>query len=301
MSYSGDANYGASQGGFGLNVLYPTTTIVSAAPQRVQYPNSVTLTAIVDTTNTSLAPRGDVTFAGVTEGPIAGTVTYALITDGSGNSALQAELTYSPSFSETVSASFGGDFNYATSTSAGLVVTVNGGPAPGIAFPQTPSPISISSPGLSGITAVQVTSVAGFSGTVNFTCAVPSTMKEASCSFSPPHTPINSQTAGNTTLGVDTVGPHSAVLPHTPGWLIPGGGFVFAAVLLGNFPLRRRKLWMYAVMSLIFAFILSIVGCGSSSNGGTTDAGTPAGTYTVVVTGTSGPVVQTANVTVNVQ
>ena len=299
-SYSGDANYSATQGGFGLNVLYPTTTALSATPLPVQYPNSVTLTAIVDTTNSNLVPQDSVAFAGVIGGPIPGTITYTPITDGSGNSALQAALTYSPSYSDTVSASFGGDFNYNTSTSTGLLVTVNGGPAPSISFPQFASPINISTPGLTGSTGLQATSVAGFSGTVNFTCAVPTSMKETTCLLIPGSVPVNPQTPGNSTLTVTTTSPHSSALSPTPGGWIPGSGLFLAAVLLGSFP-RRRKFWMGIGTTVLFALLLIIVGCGGGSSGGTTDPGTPTGTYTVVVTGTSGAVVQTTNVTVNVQ
>jgi hypothetical protein len=68
----------------------------------------------------------------------------------------------------------------------------------------------------------------------------------------------------------------------------------------GRFP-RRRRLWIGVVTTILFPLLLSIVGCGGGRSGGTNDPGTPTGTYTVVVTGPSGAVVQTTNVTVNVQ
>jgi hypothetical protein len=61
------------------------------------------------------------------------------------------------------------------------------------------------------------------------------------------------------------------------------------------------------MLGLLFCVSLAVgVGCGGSSSsgsggGGQTDPGTPVGSYTIVVTGTTGNLTQTANVTVSVQ
>ena len=91
------------------------------------------------------------------------------------------------------------------------------------------------------------------------------------------------------------------------GWWTGSGGALFAGFFMIGLPSRRRR-WM-AIVGLLFSVCLAVgVGCGggSSSSGGggaQTDPGTPANTYTVVVTGTSaaGGITTTANVAVTVQ
>jgi subtilase family serine protease len=306
-AYSGDSNYSASQATFGEFVLYPTTTTMSANPQTVQYPNSVTLTALVDTTNANATPipSGTVSFSGAVTGPISGTVNYSNITDANGNQELQATLTYSPTYSDTVTAAYNGDFNYNATTSAGVTVTVDGGPVPSFSLPKNGGSIDIPTPGLPANTTLQVTSTGGFSGNVNFTCAVPAAMKEATCALLPASVAVNNSQAGDTTLSINTTGPHTSSLPGSPGGMFSGGSLLFAAIVIGGIRPRRRRVCIRLGVLAVVALTLAFAGCGGgsgSSGGGTTDSGTPAGTYTVVVTATSGSLpAQTANVTVIVQ
>lgn len=103
----------------------------------------------------------------------------------------------------------------------------------------------------------------------------------------------------------------SAVHPPFKGmlWYAPvSGGGVLACVLMFIMPRRRRWGAFLAVMLSVAA--LSSIGCGSSSSSGgintgtggtTTLVNTPAGTYVVTVTATSGSVVHSTNVTLTVQ
>jgi subtilase family serine protease len=305
-AYSGDSNYGPSQLTFGQYVLFGTSTALSANPPTVQYPNSVTLTALVDSRNASTTPlpTGTVTFNGTYAGQIPGSVAYTNLTDGSGNQELQATLTYSPTYSDTVTATYSGDFNYNGTSSTGISITVNGGPTPTFSLPQNGGSLSISSPGLSGNTTLQVTSVGGFSGNVSFTCAVPGAMKEATCTLVPMSVAVSNSNAGSTTLSVTTTGPHSSSIPRTPGWMLRGGSLMFAAIVMAGLRPGRRRSWIHLGLMVVLALTLGIVGCGggSGSSGGTSDSGTPAGNYTVVVTAKSGSLpAQTSNVTVNLQ
>ena len=54
---------------------------------------------------------------------------------------------------------------------------------------------------------------------------------------------------------------------------------------------------------MLLVFFAAGVGCGgsSSSNGNTQTGGTPAGNYTIIVTGTSGTQTHTASVVLTVQ
>jgi len=89
------------------------------------------------------------------------------------------------------------------------------------------------------------------------------------------------------------------------GWFTASGGALFAGFFMIGLPSRRRR-WT-AIVGLLFCVGLAVgVGCGGGSSGGggtQTDPGTPANTYTVVVTGTSGAggITTTANVMVTVQ
>ncbi|HUY15362.1 MAG TPA: hypothetical protein VMX16_17300 [Terriglobia bacterium] len=72
-------------------------------------------------------------------------------------------------------------------------------------------------------------------------------------------------------------------------------------------PARRRKgcelgLAVNALLaSVILAGLLASCGGGSSGGGGITPPGTPAGSYTITVTGTAGSLVHNTNLTLTVQ
>jgi hypothetical protein len=157
-------------------------------------------------------------------------------------------------------------------------------------FPTSPSPITISAPGGSGTTTLNITSDPGFTGTINFSCAgLPA---KSSCSFSPP-------AAGVVTITVSTTAPVVSMLKGAPGlnlWAT-GGGIALAGVFLGGIAGKRRR-WSMLLGLLVVAFLLTVVGCGSSHS---TIPGTPPGTFTVTVTGTSGPLTHSTTFTLNVQ
>lgn len=298
-TYNGDANYATSTSTpNSLSSLYNTTATLTANPQTVQYPGNVTVTALVHTPTKTPAPTGTVTFSG-SQGQISGPVTYTPVTDGSGNAALQASVTYSPSYTETVSMNYSGDTNFGSSGAIPVTVTVSGGPAP--TFSLSPGPLNlVVSRGIAASGPVNITSLGGFSGTVAMSCAVPAAMTEASCAITTPVT----VTAGVTTasLTITAAAPHivSGSL-RLPAWINQGMGLMFAAVLIGG--VRRKKFPLAILLIVLLALALTSVGCGGGSGGGggQTDPGTPMGTYAVVVTGTSGSTTQTTNVTVVVQ
>ena len=139
----------------------------------------------------------------------------------------------------------------------------------------------------------------GFSGTVNLTCAVTTSMTNVNdtptCSLNPTSVTINGTTAQTSTLTINTTAASSAE-NRMRGLLWPRvGRITLACVFLLEIP-RRRRNWLAALALFAFVASIGVMGCGggggnSVGGGGSGDGGntgTTPGTYTVTVTGNSG-------------
>jgi hypothetical protein len=170
-------------------------------------------------------------------------------------------------------------------------------------LPATAPTVTITR-GQSGTASISVSSAyGGFAGTVSFTCSVPSTMSEASCSASSVQVPASS--AANSTLTVTTAGPHQVASIAKPGWMASSFGVMFAGIVLLGVPQTRRRRSGLLTLLLLLVLCFAVVSCGGggggSTGGGRTDPGTPAGTYSLNLTATSGTASHTMNVSVTVQ
>jgi hypothetical protein len=270
---------------------------LSANPSTIQTGGSLTLTAVVNTqSNSAVPPSGTVQFLnGAT--PIGGTVTYVgtpYNTTTGAFASLQATLTTTlPIANGIITAQFGSDPNYASSSAAA---------PPDFSFTPNLAAFNISSPGQSGTTTLTVGPISGFTGTVNFTCAVPGTMREATCSLSPTSLPPGLTTV----LTVNTTASHTAGGVIGPnGWMMLGGGTLLGCLLFLIIPARQRRLKLAFGLACVLLLTIGTFGCGGGSSGGgggpTTDPGTAVGTYSVSVTATSGAISHTTNVSVTVQ
>ena len=149
-----------------------------------------------------------------------------------------------------------------------------------------------------------VTSMSGFTGTVLFTCSVPASMSEASCSATSAQ--ISASSGASSTLTVTTTGSHHVALRTRPGrWMASGIGAVFVGFILLGTPRVRRRAGLLVLFTLLLLSI-GMTSCGgngggSGTGGGHTDPGTPAGTYSLTLTATSGTASHTMNVPVTVQ
>jgi len=158
--------------------------------------------------------------------------------------------------------------------------------------------VGIAAPGGSGSSTITVEAHNGYSGTITFTCTAPSSAK-VSCSVTgSPLTLNNGTPTGTVALSITTAA--AGLKPsNAPLWL-GGSGAVFAGVLVLAIPAKRKGLAV-AFTLITIALVLSAVGCGGSSSSGGGGNGTPAGTYTVSVTGTDGTTSHTTEVAVAVQ
>jgi hypothetical protein len=143
----------------------------------------------------------------------------------------------------------------------------------------------------------------GFTGTVNFTCAITPTVTPAPTCSVPSSVQITG--SGTQTVAVQV----GTTAPVTTGFVPPASfptgpmPLIWTLTLLASGWLltrnRKRRLVLTApVMVLALAFS---VGCGGSGSSSHTTPGTPAGTYTATVTATSGSVSQNMALTVVVQ
>jgi hypothetical protein len=181
--------------------------------------------------------------------------------------------------------------NVGSGSVSGMAVMLNT-TAPGFALTATALSPATVTVGSSATSTVNVTSIFGFKGTVTLSCAVTPTATSApTCSLSNSSVQISSAGVQTVTVTVGTTAPASAgpalhvKFPAGPTLL------VYMLMLLGSTSLwmrsrKRRPVLAAPIVVLAFAFA---VGCGGSSSSSThTTSGTPAGTYKVTVTATSG-------------
>ncbi len=158
------------------------------------------------------------------------------------------------------------------------------------------------SPGVSATATITVTSTFGFNSAVALACTVsPSVTNGPTCSFSNPGNSVTPPANGSATatLNVATTAASARLDYHSSGvlyaMLLPVG-LAFLGTGMGSTPSHRKKLFGWLMLGLLLAAILLMPGCSSSSkSGGGSGGGTPANTYTITVTGTSGSTVVTGS------
>jgi sugar lactone lactonase YvrE len=217
-----------------------------------------------------------VTFTPTAAGTRTGTVT---ITDNAGNSP------------QTVSLSGGGEAVSLSTTSTGITIPAVGG---------------------SGTATIQLSSLNGFTGTVNLTCAVTylgqgTPTSPPSCSLSPAQAQVTGSSPVSSTLTIATTSA-SASLVHERE--LNGAKWALTAMFFFGLLQRRRHrnglLLSLCLLALCPVVGVGVIGCsgssGSSSTGTTTTGdGTTTGNYQVVVTATSGTVTASTTIPINVQ
>ena len=300
-AYSGDTNYGNSSGAVSETVnLIGTTTVASSSSNTIQQGTNVTFTATVTPAQVGgPAMTGNVVF----------TLNSSNIIGSPSVVNNQAQLTSStlPAGSDSITAQYSGDANYAPSTAVGVLgVVVTPGPDFKISF--APATVNVSSPGASATTVLTVTGSNGYNGVISFSSASCSGLpSESSCSFSP----ASVTGSGTTTLTVSTTA-RSSLVPLSRridfgAWRTPAGTIrllILAVALCALAIQARRRRWNFIATGITLTLLIVIAACGGSGGGGSTgptNPGTPVdGNQSVTVTASSGGITHTFMFTLNV-
>jgi subtilase family serine protease len=175
-------------------------------------------------------------------------------------------------------------------------------PVPNFFLSANPDPITITSVGASGKSTITVDPSNGFTGTVDLTCTPPTSASSGvGCTISPASVTVTASSA-TATVTVTTTAPQA--VSSESAWVKFGwtSTLFFAGVLILAMPSRRFKprLLFFGVLVLLAAGA-ACGGSGSSNTPQPKNPGTPKGSYTITVTGTSGSLSNQANVSVTVQ
>jgi hypothetical protein len=271
-----------------------TTTALTVSTSQANAGTSVTFTARVSPTSGTTTPTGTVTFSNGSTAP--GSASLA-----SGSATFTTSSLAAGTYS--VTAAYGGDPNFASSSSAAVALTV-------VDFTIAPAQISLTV--TRGQIAQQNLTItpappASFSPTVTFACSGLPT--ESTCTFSPSSVTPNGASAP-TTLSIHTTAP-TAMLERES-----GRAGLFYAVFLPSFmgivflnrDEKKRLAGSVRVLGVVCILVLSTgwwTACGGGGGGGSTsNPGTPVGSSTVTVTATSSgtsPITKQVAITLTVQ
>ena len=271
--YNGDENYAASTSASNsVTALIPTSISLSANSTNLTYGVNTVLTATITTNSKTPALSGSVIFfAGL--GASGSTQTQTVSTDANGNTMLVATSTAVLPSSETVSASYVGDPNYADSTSQQIAITVNIpdfalGPAGGI----TVAPVA-GQPGSGQFTVTPVTQTPStvtlaLSPIVISGYTISLSNQQVNLNGSPVNVTLSMTPLSTTSPNLKSSVRHALVF--TSGKQDPwpfGLSIVLAAVFLfglGTSRIRRRTI-LAASLAAVLACTTS---CGGGSAGG---------------------------------
>jgi Pro-kumamolisin, activation domain/Bacterial Ig-like domain (group 3)/Putative Ig domain len=275
---------------FSLTVAAPpaaTSTALTASAATASIGMNVTFTATVS--GSGGVPSGTVTFYNGSS---------SIGTGSLANGVATLTTSFSASGTASITAVYGGDANFAGSTSGIVTVTIG---TPG--FSVTVNPASLVIPfAHSGVAAVTITPQGGFTGTVSITCGtLPAYF---SCSFVPSSVSLTPASGALTS----TLTIYTALLPPAPADRPASRSLAATAFLapafIGLFAIRRHKqssqrrarTWMLALLCLGLAGFAALNGCGRG------DHQAPDGYYSVPINVmSSGVATQTINIPVTVQ
>jgi hypothetical protein len=276
-----------------------------------------TLVSLQSSTNPSAAGQPvtlTATVKAVKPGAPTGTVTFldGVNTLGGSNLSTAGVATVSTSTltvaSHMITAAYSGDNNFSASTSPVLQQVVVGPPDFSIsASSVSPATVAAGTPATSTIT---VTSSGQFSSAVNLTCSVnPTPLLAPTCTLSPSSATLNPNGSAASLLTIGTTAPvtasgtavmdRRAPIFHAFWW--PIAGLAWLGVGLSLTSKRSRRELALILIALFMGLLAFLNGCAGARQVVTQSKGTPAGVYTVTVTGTAGPTEHSTTVNLTVQ
>jgi subtilase family serine protease len=285
-AYTGDSAYSTSTSSAVTFVVSTssgstaTTTMLSASTTTPSFGASVTFTATVAPS----AATGTVYFYdGTTSlgtGTLnSGTATYSTSTLTAG--------------AHTITATYGGDTTYASSSSSGFTVTVS---SP--TFTLSATNVTVAQ-GSQGNTTITVTP-SGYTGTVDLT----PTASTASFCYSTSTATVTGSSAVTTTMALDTnladcgtaaaqkghgmrifrsTGAKASLTSHASPSIAAAAFSLAGLFFAGLLGWRRRQLRLLSCLIALGVIGFLFSGCGGGSSSSTND--TPTGTYTITLTG----------------
>jgi uncharacterized repeat protein (TIGR03803 family) len=195
-----------------------------------------------------------------------------------------------------------GSWSGSCSTTNADVCTVNSTQALDAIFSPPPPDFAIATsafapttvnPGSSAISTITTAATGGFSGSIMLSCTVQSSVAFApTCSVSP--TSVNAGTSAK--LTVNTIGPTAAMAPPARLGLLYATWMPILGLLVGSTGLLRRNRTQKIHLRLKCLLLVGAffqMACGGSAKVGS--PGTPAGTYTILVTAISGSLQHSVN------
>ena len=288
-AYPGDTYYNASTSSpQSVTVKLASYLTVTANPVQVVQGQSTTLTALVDTGNVAPTPgpTGTVQFSGFFAGNIGNPVNCTATTDPFGNEACQASVSFSPTTTDNVAATYSGDANYAPFNTAKNTSVVVVQPS----FTISGSSATVPAGGM-GTSTVTVTPT-GFTGMVTVTCQM--LPLGVTCSLlTINETNANTLATGALTINVaapsatttasiasaDRIYVAQAFRTQAVPWWPWIGGVGMAVLLLLFAPRNRARAFVALGLICVLSFTVSCGGGGGGGGGGE-GGGTPVATTT---------------------
>jgi hypothetical protein len=284
-SYVGDKNFTGSTSNAVALTASPTSTVSG---------QSTTLTATLSPFSLpGLSTNGEtITFK-------SGAQTLGTGTLASGVATLTTSSL--PVGTDSITASYGGDAVLPASNAAAINVIVTATTTT-ISLSSSSSSLNIANPCGSASTTLTLSAQSSFNGTVNLACVINflgtgTATLPPTCSLNPSSVQLTNGGSASSTLTVNTTG--NTVRNEIPS-LRHTGIAVVGLLLLGLIPRRRRPAaWLFSL--LMIAALGTIAGCGSGSTPPTSTSQTTVGSYSIVITATSGLTIASTTIPLVVQ
>jgi hypothetical protein len=290
VSYSGDASFSASGAGpVSVTVAKGPTTTILFIPSGALPNTSVVLQAIV-LPNGAIDPTGTVQFfngktaLGV---PVAVTNLIATFT-----------ATQLPLGSDSITAVYSGDPNFAGSTSAAATLVVGN---PNFQLSVNPGSVTISgaAPGTANVLLTPGPGL-GFVGPVSLSCS--GLPLGSTCTFLPAQPNLDGFTPTTVALTITKPPDQSSAIRmalHTGAQRLAGtlGGATLACAFLFAWP-RKKRSWPLCAFVLLGGLLVATTGCSGGMSVSTAPPGSSTNSFVVTVTASGGTGAQAVSQTV---